>query len=90
LQKFSPASIWEQKCNRNKKFASGKEAKASIMSLVEKSVKASMKKFLSNNKKRKLDEMNFNINEASDTKEGESFDIDDFESLEISSDNTSS
>lgn len=82
-------SSWEQKGNSNKKFASGKDTKASVMSLVEKSVKASMKKLLSNNKKRKLNETNYNIDEASD-KEGESFDIDDFENLEISSDNESS
>ena len=43
-----------------------------------------MKNLLRNNKKRKLNEMNFNIDEASD-KEGERFDIDDFENLEISS-----
>ena len=48
-----------------------------------------MKKLLTNNKKRKLNESNFNIDEASD-KEGESFDIDDFENLEISSDDESS
>jgi hypothetical protein len=82
-------SSWEQKGTNNKKFASGKGTKASLMSRVEKSFKASMKKLLSNNKKRKLNETNFNIDEASD-KEGERFDIDDFENLEISSDDESS
>ncbi len=34
---------WEQKGKSNKKFASGKDTNASVMSLVEKSFKASMK-----------------------------------------------
>jgi hypothetical protein len=44
---------------------------------------------LSTNKKRKLNETNFNIDEASE-KEGEAFDIDDFENLDLSSDDESS
>lgn len=48
-----------------------------------------MKKILSNTKKRKLNETNFNIEEASE-KEGETFDIDDFENLDLSSNDESS
>jgi hypothetical protein len=81
-------SNWEQKGQNNKKPFS-KDTKATVMSLVEKSVKASMKKLLSTNKKRKLNETNFNIDEASE-KEGEAFDIDDFENLDLSSDDESS
>ena len=82
-------SKWEQKGNNNNKKSFSKDTKASVMSLVEKSVKASMKKLLSNNKKRKLNETNFNVEEALE-KEGESFDIDDFENLDLSSDDESS
>ena len=81
-------SKWEQKGNTNKKFAS-KDTKATVMSLVEKSVKESMKKLLSNGKKRKLNETNFNVEEASE-KEGDTFDIDDFQNLDLSSDDESS
>ena len=81
-------SNWEQKGNTNKKFAS-KDTKATVMSLVEKSVKASMKKLLNNSKKRKLNETSFNIDETSE-KEGETFDIDDFKNLDLSSDEESS
>ena len=70
------------------KKAPSKETKATVMSLVEKSVKASMKKLLQNNKKRKLSKTNFNI-ETSE-KEGETFDIDEFENLDLSSDEESS
>ena len=70
------------------KKAPSKETKATVMSLVEKSVKASMKKLLQNNKKCKLSETNFNI-ETSE-KEGETFDIDEFENLDLSSDEESS
>jgi hypothetical protein len=61
-------SSWEQKGNSSMKFTSSKDTKATVMSLVEKLVKASMKKHLSNNKKCNLNETNFNIDEASDTK----------------------
>lgn len=76
-------SNYETGQNAGKKYPS-KETKATVMSLVEKSVKASMKKLMNNNKKRKLSETNFNI-ETSE-KEGETFDIDDFEDLVLSSD----
>ena len=77
-------SKWEKGQSPKKPFS--KDAKATVMSLVEKSVKASMHKILSNSKKRKLNETNFNIEETSE-KEGETFDIDEFENLELSSDN---
>ena len=91
--KVVKAKIEEERAKYEKKGQSNtkpfsKDTKATVMSLVEKSVKASMKKLLHNSKKRKLSETNFNI-EASE-KEGETFDIDEFEELVISSDDESS
>jgi hypothetical protein len=80
-------SSYETGQSSTAKKPSSKETKATVMSLVEKSVKASMKKLLTN-KKRKLSETNFNI-ETSE-KEGKAFDIDDFENIELSSDEDSS
>lgn len=78
---------WEKGQVNKKPFS--KDTKATVMSLVEKSVKASMKKILANNsKKRKLNETNFNTEETSEN-EGETFDIDDFENVELSSDDES-
>lgn len=79
-------SKWDK--GQSNKKASSKDTKATVMSLVEKSVKASMKKLLHNNKKRKVSETNFNI-ETSE-KEGETFDIDEFENLVLSSEDESS
>ena len=57
-------SIWEKGQSPKKPFS--KDAKATVMSIVKKSVKASIHKILSNNsKKRKLNETNFNIEETS-------------------------